>query len=998
MHSRFRTIARRLLAGLALAAAAPAAAQDNGMPRPHQEWRTTESRHFVFHYPSSMREWTLSVAERMDAIHGAVRDVVGYAPPGKVHVVVDDPLNESNGSAWPVLRAPAIYLWPTPPEPISAIGNNRSWGEILGVHEFAHVAHMARPSRNRRWWLRSPFGFLGFGPITQKAPRWVFEGYATVVEGRLTGHGRPRGVWRPAILREFAREGRMPGYAALNSTEGFYQGSLAYLAGSAYLEWLAAKHGDSTLVHLWRRLTAKQERTFDQAFAGVYGAPPAQLYGRFVAELTEQAMDAEEALGIADSAAAGETVVRHEYYAGDVAISPDGKLIATYVADRKLPTRVVVFGTVADTVTDKERKAREKLLERDPQDVPAVQRGPRPRKHVATLWPRRGSSFARPRWMPDGERLLVVHRDAQGDGSSRMDLWLWNHKRGTTRRITHGAGIRSADPAPDGKSAAAIRCDVGRCDVVVVDLAGGRVRSVAAGSPTVTYYRPRWSPDGRSIVAGVQREGRWRLVVIDAASGALRDVGPGDDFNVYDASFTRDGRALLAVSEQSGVPNVVRIDLASGAVQPVTRVFGAATGPEPTPAGDTVYFTSLYSRGMDIKRVVPSVTPVASVPRLDVALAPAAAVGVIRADTFAAGTLGREEGYGIGPRRHLLLPFYSTAVEGRVFGLTLAGTDVVGRLSYTLSAGGAITPDEADDRWLSPFAAEGMWRGGSLRAAWRGMRPALEADVFVVMHRPGEQRVLGLSSVDGFPMLRFLDVDYPGAKLGLALERDFGWRRHLYRAGVSTGRIDPEVEFVWADGGEVDEARHLGYAEFASRYRFTRRQNFVASQVGFALSGGRTFGESWNRFVATLGLSAGGPAGGITLDGTYGEAATNAAYFEDFVVGGARQPFLDGALLSQRIAMPALPVGILMGGKVAVFRAAIDGGAFAPYYWMAATDRDTRSIEQYYKVVGLEANLAAPSIPLVRTPGAVITSGLGYSLSDPLEKRWRGYLSVTYRP
>ena len=32
---------------------------------------------------------------------------------------------------------------------------------------------------------------LPFNPITMHAPRWVLEGYATVVEGRLTGAGRP---------------------------------------------------------------------------------------------------------------------------------------------------------------------------------------------------------------------------------------------------------------------------------------------------------------------------------------------------------------------------------------------------------------------------------------------------------------------------------------------------------------------------------------------------------------------------------------------------------------------------------------------------------------------------------------------------------------------------------------------------------------------------------------------------------------------------------------
>ena len=122
-----------------------------------------------------------------------------------------------------------------------------------------------------------------------RAPRWIFEGYATVIEGRITGSGRPSGSMRAAILRKWALEGRLPTYAQLNSDRRFLGLSMAYLMGSAFLEWLEQRSGPDALRHLWARLTARQRRTFDEAFIGVYGERPDKLYGEFVAQLTESA-------------------------------------------------------------------------------------------------------------------------------------------------------------------------------------------------------------------------------------------------------------------------------------------------------------------------------------------------------------------------------------------------------------------------------------------------------------------------------------------------------------------------------------------------------------------------------------------------------------------------------------------------------------------------------------------------------------------------------------
>jgi hypothetical protein len=140
--------------------------------------------------------------------------------------MVEDPVNAANGFAVPLLGEPTIFLWPTPPAPGPTFGTHRGWGEILAVHEYAHIAHLTIPTRNpteRLLWRLLP---ARVGPVARKAPAWVIEGYATLIEGRLTGNGRPASAGRAAVLRQWALEGQLPRYQELGATSPFLGGAM----------------------------------------------------------------------------------------------------------------------------------------------------------------------------------------------------------------------------------------------------------------------------------------------------------------------------------------------------------------------------------------------------------------------------------------------------------------------------------------------------------------------------------------------------------------------------------------------------------------------------------------------------------------------------------------------------------------------------------------------------------------------------------------------------
>ena len=132
------------------------------------------------------------------------------------------------------------------------------------------------------------------------------------------------------------------------------------------------------------------------------------------------------------------------------------------------------------------------MVARDPLDVPAIDSFPPPRRALATLSARDGFGHDYPRFFADGRRVLVSRDVPRGDGTTRPDLFVWDWRSGSIARITRGASIRQADPSPDGRSAVGVRCADGICDLVRADLASGLVTVVVAGSPSVTWHRPRW--------------------------------------------------------------------------------------------------------------------------------------------------------------------------------------------------------------------------------------------------------------------------------------------------------------------------------------------------------------------------------------------------------------------------------------------------------------------------------------------------------------------------
>lgn len=662
------------------------------MQSPDAPWRTIETPHYRIHYPASsaggFEPFAREVASRAEGVHRAVVEAVGFEAPGPVDVLLRDPVADANGMAVPLLKRPFVELWKTPPESDSAIGHHRGWVELLVVHELTHVHHLARPQEDPGFVER--LQLLPAGPLALKAPRWVSEGYATLVEGRITGSGRPSSPYRAAVLRTWALAGKLPSYDGVSRSEGYRGGGMAYLVGSAFLEWLERRSPDrpDVLKQFWKQLASRKRRSFDKSFEATFGAAPRELYDRWRAETGYEAVAFERRLKAA-GLVEGEPWARLRGDVTDLSVSADGaRLLARVLVPGDPGLRLFDLpdgkGKREDAARKKEKKSSKKDGKRpgDPVDVPPLFE----EREAAESLPRiDGSVPSRPLFAPDG-RVLFDLKELDGEGVLVRRPWAW----------TPGKGI---DRLP---AAVSERTKVVRDGERWIAEGGG----VAVALPFEPVGAVRFDARGEFVYGATAVDGIWNVVRAPIRrEGGAKDGGAG---------------------------------FAAGSLEVLTRTVSAAWNPAPAPDGKVLYFTRQAAVGTEIRRLSleRGALAAARLPAGDEPLVPATVLPPPESrdllpppveppaprpySALAEMRAGSRSGLSITP-------------SGTSWQVGAGGNDLVGRLGWLALAG---------------FGDPAGPRGAAAAVRWAGWRWAPELQLFSSLERPSDQRFVAPQGLD----------------------------------------------------------------------------------------------------------------------------------------------------------------------------------------------------------------------------------------------------------
>jgi hypothetical protein len=155
-------------------------------------------------------------------------------------------------------------------------------------------------------------------------------------------------------------------------------------------------------------------------------------------------------------------------------------------------------------------------------------------------------------------------------------------------------------------------------------------------------------------------------------------------------------------------------------------------------------------------------------------------------------------------------------------------------------------------------------------------------------------------------------------------------------------------------------------------------------------------GESWTRGTASASFGAGTRAAQLRVATTYGRTGGDAPAWETFAVGGPVSPLVAPALLSQRLPLPAVPVGYVAGERIWTLRIDAQGrGGLTPFWWAGTAGHE---LGDWKRVVGLEWVLDQGGIPYLGLPATRLEAGVARVLDEPLRKKTRGWLSLSFRP
>ena len=507
---------------------------------------------------------------------------LGYSPDTVTEVILTDNTDSANGSAT-ALPYNAISLFITAPGDHSPLGDYDDWYLGLMTHEYTHILHTDNISGIPAL-MNAVLGKV-YAP-NQIQPRWIVEGLAVVAESRYSSGGRIRSSTFDMFLRADFLDHNVAGLDEISSNARRWpQGTLWYLYGSRFLQWIADVYGPDTLRAVsadygaalapWginRAIRRATGRTYEELYVGFKNHLHRQ-YGAQMGEVRRR--------GLREGR-------RITFHGRDVHYP---RFLPTALRDGASPYQLVYFRNDATHRSGQYRlvldgeSTREQLLARASAESPASWT-PTGKLVFASVHPwrrvyRRTDLYS----IPPGERAP--------EGSE--------HYR---KALTNGMRARAPHVSGDGRRIVFTLNTRGTSYLQIADIGDdGQLVDRRTLVPSRQYdqkFTPVFSPDGKKVAYSSWNAGGFRdIYVVDVATLKVERI---TNDRAIDANpvWSPDGNAIFFTSDRTGISNVYVHRFADGLLRQVTNVRTGALMPSVSEDGRLLAYVGYTSSGYDL--------------------------------------------------------------------------------------------------------------------------------------------------------------------------------------------------------------------------------------------------------------------------------------------------------------------------------------------------------------------------------------------------------------
>lgn len=538
---------------------------------PELKWQTIETVHFFIHYHQGTLRTASVVAKIAEEIYAPLTELYDHEPDGKIHFVIRDHDDESNGTAF--FYDNKVEIWA--PSLDFQLRGSHNWLRGVVSHELSHMISMGAARKMPRQIPAVYFQWLDFEE--EKRPD-VLHGYPnTIISYPLAGTVIP--LWFAEGLAQFSKQGmnydrwdthrdmvlRMAvlegGFLSLEDMGVFGKNSLGnervYNQGYGLALYLADQFGESSLKDLVHALRSPLRITFAGATKKVLGKSDGELYRTWKDWLLHEYKRGTESMK--ESLVTGDIVTQEGIGHFHPTFSRDGKRVA-YLSNKGEDYLGRLSLWIYDLSIGKKRKIK-------------------------------GSVTSSASWSPDGNKIVYAKKTARTkQGSHFYDLYIYDLKSKKEKRITRLSRIRQPDWSPNGKQLVCVTESDGTSNLVLIDTDGKNLRPLTKYKHGEQLFSPRWMADGKTVVfsQNSKKHGRdiWSLEVETLQAEKIVHT----TFDERDPYPSPDGKWIYYSSDRSGIFNIYRQSLNEHSEQElVSNVLGGGFMPTVNEKGELVY-------------------------------------------------------------------------------------------------------------------------------------------------------------------------------------------------------------------------------------------------------------------------------------------------------------------------------------------------------------------------------------------------------------------------